>query len=410
MRQIIEGILIAFDSVRSNKLRSSLTILSIAIGIFAISGSTSAIDSLNSSVSRQLQEIGEYSFSITRNPKVSFSIGFRRFARRKPITYKLAKELQSELTTTSLVSVENSTTTSIKANTGITSDPDVEVTGVNEYYFTVNNTPIEDGRAISMEDVFNKQSVAVVGNDVVVKVFNGNNPLNQTITIGSTNYTIIGVLKSKGAVMGQSQDNVVIIPITTYNEKVNDNRFSSVDITIKAFSKPELVEIMDETTGILRSLRNVKPGEENDFELLSNENVSNQFSTFTSFISVFGAASGVIALIVAGVGIMNIMLVSVKERTKEIGIRKAVGATRTTILFQFVVEAITMCQIGGILGVSISYAGLLLLGHFTNIEIVFPLNSILLSLLICTVLGSSFGLYPAWKASKLDPIEALRYE
>ncbi len=410
MRQIIEGILIAFDSVRSNKLRSSLTILSIAIGIFAISGSNSAIDSLSSVVNKQMEDIGSHSFSVVRYPQSIISFGNRRFSRRKPITYKLAKDLQNQLTNTTLVSIENPITTSIKANTGITSDPDVNVSGVNEYFFDVNNTVVEEGRAISIEDISNKQKVAVVGNDVVVKVFNGINPMNQTITIGNSSFTIIGILKSKGAVLGQSLDNVVYVPITTFNEKVNDNRFSSVDITIKAFSKPELIEIMDETTGILRSLRNVKPGEENDFELLSNENVSNQFSTFTSFISVFGTASGVIALIVAGVGIMNIMLVSVKERTKEIGIRKAVGATRTTILFQFVVEAITMCQIGGILGVSISYAGLLLLGHFTKIEIVFPLNSILLSLLICSVLGSSFGLYPAWKASKLDPIEALRYE
>lgn len=410
MRQIIEGILIAFASIRSNKLRSALTILSIAIGIFAISGSNSAIDSLSSVVNKQMEDIGSYSFSVVRYPQSIMSFGNRRFSRRKPITYKLAKDLQNQLTNTTLVSIENPITTSIKANTGITSDPDVNVSGVNEYYFEVNNTVVEEGRAISIEDISNKQKVAVVGNDVVVKVFNGINPMNQTITIGNSSFTIIGILKSKGAVLGQSLDNVVYVPITTFIEKVNDNRFSSVDITIKAFSKPELIEIMDETTGILRSLRNVKPGEENDFELLSNENVSNQFSTFTSFISVFGSTSGVIALIVAGVGIMNIMLVSVKERTKEIGIRKAVGATRTTILFQFVVEAITMCQIGGILGVSISYAGLLLLGHFTNIEIVFPLNSILLSLLICTILGSSFGLYPAWKASKLDPIEALRYE
>jgi len=410
MRQIIEGILIAFASIRSNKLRSALTILSIAIGIFAISGSNSAIDSLSSVVNKQMEDIGSYSFSVVRYPQSIMSFGNRRFSRRKPITYKLAKDLQNQLTNTTLVSIENPITTSIKANTGITSDPDVNVSGVNEYYFEVNNTVVEEGRAISIEDISNKQKVAVVGNDVVVKVFNGINPMNQTITIGNSSFTIIGILKSKGAVLGQSLDNVVYVPITTFIEKVNDNRFSSVDITIKAFSKQELIEIMDETTGILRSLRNVKPGEENDFELLSNENVSNQFSTFTSFISVFGSASGVIALIVAGVGIMNIMLVSVKERTKEIGIRKAVGATRTTILFQFVVEAITMCQIGGILGVSISYAGLLLLGHFTNIEIVFPLNSILLSLLICTILGSSFGLYPAWKASKLDPIEALRYE
>jgi len=410
MRQIFEGILIAFDSVRSNKLRSSLTILSIAIGIFAISGSNSAIDSLSNVVNKQMEDIGSYSFSVVRYPQSMLSFGNRRLSRRKPITYKLAKELQNQLTSTYLVSIENSVTTSIKANTGITSDPDVEVSGVNEFYFDVNNTVLEEGRAISLEDITNKQKVAVVGYDVIVKVFNGLNPIDQIITIGNNNFTIIGILKSKGAVLGNSLDNVVYVPVTTFNEKVNDNPFSSVDITLKAFSKMELVEIMDETTGILRSLRNVKPGEENDFELLSNENVSNQFSTFTSFISVFGSASGVIALIVAGVGIMNIMLVSVKERTKEIGIRKAVGATRITILFQFVVEAITMCQIGGILGVAISYAGLLLLGHFTNIEIVFPLNSILLSILICTVLGSSFGLYPAWKASKLDPIEALRYE
>lgn len=410
MRQIFEGILIAIDSVRSNKLRSSLTILSIAIGIFAISGSTSAIDSLNASVSGQLQKIGEYTFSVTRNPKVNFSIGFRRFSRRKPITYKIAKELQSQLTTTEYVSIENSSTMSIKANTGITSDPDVNVKGINEYYFEVNNFEIQDGRGISIEDIENKRNVIVVGNDIITKLFNGVSPLGQVITIVNTQYTIVGILKSKGAVMGQSQDNIVMIPLTVYVDKVSDSPRSSVDLSLKAFSKDQLQEAMDETTGILRSIRNVKPGDENDFEIMSNEGISSQFATFTNFISVFGTASGIIALIVAGVGIMNIMLVSVKERTKEIGIRKAVGAKRSTILFQFVVEAVTLCQMGGLLGMIISYSALLLLGSITNIEIIFPIKSLVISIFTCTFIGVVFGLYPAWKASKLDPIEALRYE
>lgn len=410
MRQIFEGILIAIDSVRSNKLRSSLTILSIAIGIFAISGSTSAIDSLNASVSGQLQKIGEYTFSVTRHPKVNFSVGFRRFTRRKPITYKIAKELQSQLTTTEYVSIENSSTMSIKANTGITSDPDVNVKGINEYYFEVNNFEIEDGRGISIEDIYNKRNVAVVGNDIVTKLFNGVSPIGQIITIRSTQYTIVGILKTKGAVMGQSQDNIVMIPLTVYVEKVSDSPRSSVDLSFKAFSKTELQDVMDETTGILRSIRNVKPGDENDFEIMSNEGISSQFATFTNFISVFGTASGIIALIVAGVGIMNIMLVSVKERTKEIGIRKAVGAKRSTILFQFVVEAVTLCQMGGLLGMIISYSALLLLGSITNIEIIFPIKSLVISIFTCTFIGVVFGFYPAWKASKLDPIEALRYE
>jgi putative ABC transport system permease protein len=410
MRQILEGIFIAVDSVKSNKLRSSLTILSIAIGIFAISGSTSAIDSLNASVSGQLQKIGEYTFSVTRHPKVNFSVGFRRFTRRKPITYKIAKELQSQLTTTEFVSIENSSTMSIKANTGITSDPDVNVKGINEYYFEVNNFEIDEGRGISIEDIYNKRNVAVVGNDIVAKLFNGVSPIGQMITIRSTQYTIVGILKTKGAVMGQSQDNIVMIPLTVYVEKVSDSPRSSVDLSLKAFSKDQLQEAMDETTGILRSIRNVKPGEENDFEIMSNEGISSQFATFTNFISVFGTASGIIALIVAGVGIMNIMLVSVKERTKEIGIRKAVGAKRSTILFQFVVEAVTLCQMGGFLGMLISYSALLLLGSITNIEIIIPIKSFVISIFTCTLIGVVFGLYPAWKASKLDPIEALRYE
>jgi putative ABC transport system permease protein len=292
----------------------------------------------------------------------------------------------------------------------LTTDNDVILIGTDENYFNIMNVGVESGRPLNAEDRTLNRNVAVIGNDIVVKIFPHESPLGKKIYIKNQAFTVIGVFEIKGAILGQSQDNYVAIPLNLFLKYFTDKWNESITITIKAKSKQLRSQTMDEAIGIMRNIRDVQPWEENSFEIETNESISEQFGIFTTFLSIFGIVCGTIALIAAGVGIMNIMLVSVKERTREIGVRKAVGAKRLWILTQFIIETITLCQIGGLFGIGFGITGALLLGKMLQINIVFSLFWFISSIIICTILGMLFGAYPAWKAAKLDPIEALRYE
>jgi putative ABC transport system permease protein len=269
---------------------------------------------------------------------------------------------------------------------------------------------VEFGRTFIEEDIDYNRNVAIIGNDIVVKIFPNVNPLGKEISIKNQKYTVIGILKTRGALLGQSRDNMVIIPITNFLKYFASPWEESLQITVKAISKEMLQATIDEVIGNLRVIRNVKPWEANTFELETNETISQQFGSFVNFLSIFGFISGGFALVAAGVGIMNIMLVAVKERTREIGIRKAVGARRRWILWQFILEAITLSQIGGLFGIIFGVLGGYLLGNAIKLPLFFPVPWVVLSIIVCTILGIAFGTYPAYRAANLDPIEALRYE
>lgn len=408
---VFELIRIAIGTVRSNPLRTVLTLLSIAIGIFAIIGAGTSIASLNNSVSTEMTSLGQNTFAITRQPTITISRKSRRkYWRREPITYGQAQQLKARLTDAHSVSAFTSSSQyTIKAN-NLSTDPDVELHGTDSEYFLTNNIDISAGRAFSEQDIQLKRSVAIIGNDIVEKLFPHSSPLGREILVRSRKYTVIGIVKSQGAILGRSQDNQVIIPISLYMQLYTDEWQQSVKLYVKAVSTLALPFTIDEAIGILRALRNVQPGEDNDFEIETNSSLSNQFSGFSQYLEIFGWLSGGFALLAAGIGIMNIMLVSVKERTREIGIRKAIGATRKAIVVQFIAEAIVLCQFGGILGVALGLVGGAILSSIVHLAFSIPWLWVVGSIAICTLLGIVFGLYPAWKAAQLDPIEALRYE
>ena len=408
---ITESIILAFSSVKGNKLRASLTLLSIAIGVFAIIGSGALISSIDGAINSELEAIGETTFSVSRFP--SFQMGDRdwhKYGRRKPLNMTLLKEFRRQMTLTDNISGIGSSNGFLIKSGNLTTNPDVTIIGADDNYFYNYNVNVMEGRIINSEDVLYGNNVAVVGNDVIVKLFPNGSPLGKEITIKNQKYTIVGLTEIKGAVLGQSQDNQVILPTSNFLKYFASRWEQSLTISVKAVSKELLNKTIDETIGVLRKIRNVAPGEENDFELETNETISESFGSITKYLSLFGSISGFIALIAAGVGIMNIMLVSVKERTREIGIRKAVGAKRIWILMQFIIEAITLCQIGGIVGIVLGMTATGLLSSMISVKMVFPVNLIIFSVGVCTMMGVVFGGYPAWKASKLDPIDALRYE
>lgn len=405
-----ESIRFAFDSIRSNKLRTFLTLLSISIGVFALISAGTLISSLKYAVQNELENIGETTFWIQRQPKIVTDRTWRKYRKRKPITYKNFKELKRMTESTPYLSaVAYSMESTIKFG-NLSTDPDVYLIGADNNYFITNAIEVEYGRPISDVDVNSFRNVAVIGNDVVVKIFPNINPIGKEITIKNQQYAVVGILKPKGALLGQSQDNRVLIPITNFLRYFASEWESSVTISSKALNKGKFSQTIDEVIGNLRIIRNDKPWEENSFEVETNETITEQFGGFVNFLSIFGFLSGGFALIAAGVGIMNIMLVAVKERTREIGIRKAVGAKRRWILLQFIFEAFTLTQIGGIIGLIIGLSAGYFLSKVINLPLSFPWLWVFISVLACTLIAVGFGAYPAYRAANLNPIEALRYE
>jgi putative ABC transport system permease protein len=405
-----ESIYQAIDSIRTNKLRTFLTLLSIAIGVFALIVAGTLINSFEKAVLAQLEEIGETTFWIQRLPSIQTGNTWYKYRQRKPITYRQYKELVRMTNSTPWISA-HSYTIGMTINAGnLSTDPDVYVAGADPNFFITNSIDVEFGRTFIEEDIDYNRNVAIIGNDIVVKIFPSVNPLGKEISIKNQKYTVIGILKTRGALLGQSKDNMVIIPITNFLKYFASPWEESLQITVKAISKEMLQATMDEVIGNMRVIRNVKPWEANTFELETNETISQQFGSFVNFLSIFGFISGGFALVAAGVGIMNIMLVAVKERTREIGIRKAVGARRRWILWQFILEAITLSQIGGLFGIIFGVLGGYLLGNAIKLPLFFPVPWVVLSIIVCTILGIAFGTYPAYRAANLDPIEALRYE
>ncbi len=405
-----ESIFQSIDSIRTNKLRTFLTLLSIAIGVFALIVAGTLINSFEKAVKRQLEDIGETTFWIQRLPSIQTGNTWHKYRKRKPITFRQYKELQKMTSSTPWISAHTFTSGMTINAENLSTDPDVFLVGADNIFFLTNSIDVEFGRSFTEEDINLSRNIAIIGNDVVVKIFPNVNPLGQEISIQNQKFTVIGILKTRGALLGQSKDNMVIIPITNFLKYFASPWEESLHISVRALSKELLQATMDEVIGNMRVIRNVKPWEANTFEVETNETISEQFGSFVNFLSIFGFISGGFALVAAGVGIMNIMLVAVKERTREIGIRKAVGAKRRWILWQFIIEAITLCQIGGIIGIIFGVLGGYFLGNAIKLPLFFPVPWVILSIIVCTILGIAFGTYPAYRAANLDPIEALRYE
>jgi putative ABC transport system permease protein len=314
------------------------------------------------------------------------------------------------MTTTNLISYHSSNGGLVVKHDTYETNPDVEVIGSNEMYFLTNNVNVEEGRAFSAADIEFNKNVAIIGNDIVKALFPFSNPIGQEINIKGIDFQVIGILEEKGAILGQSQDNQVLVPVTFFLKSFAEHWQESLEITVRAYSEEAFIPTVDEAIGVLRTLRNVQPWENNSFEIGTNESISEQFASLTQYLKFFGIFVGGLALLAAGIGIMNIMLVSVKERTREIGIRKAVGAKKRWIMFQFIIETITLSELGALLGIII---GLLLTGLFGSqlgLTLKLPIDWIIISIVFCSIIGLIFGLYPAYKAASLDPIDALRYE
>lgn len=403
-----ESFRMAVDALRANKLRSILTLLGIAIGVFSVIGVMTAIRTMESSITSGLNVFGSNTFLIQKHPIIQMGRPDKSIRNRQNITYDQFEELKARAKLPKLITVaEGKGGVSIKY--GDKQTKGVAIAGGSVGALRAYNNVIDEGRDVSQQDIDNFRRVVVLGMDAVDQLFPFEDPLGKYIKIEGISYKVIGYLERLGELFGESQDNFILIPITNYLQSFADFR-TSLQITIESESAELYDKTMDEAIGIMRSIRKVPPGADNDFEVSSNEELIATFSSFTAGVKLFALAVSVIALVVAGIGIMNIMLVSVTERIKEIGIRKAIGATRKDILTQFLSEAVFLSEFGGVAGVILGILGGNVVALLLNVPAQIPIDWAIIGLVVCSVIGIGFGIYPAYKAAKLDPIEALRYE
>ena len=399
----------AIDAIRQNKLRSILTLLGISIGVFSVIGVMTAIRTLESSVESGLNVFAANTFVIQKYPSIQIGRRDKKIRNRKNIDYDQYKKLKERAKLPVLVSVsEGSSIRNVKYK-DISVKNYVSLLGGDEGSIRMYKTFISDGRNIAPDDVRYARNVCVLGMDVVDRLFPFEDPISKKIQIEGLNYYVIGITERQGEAFGQSQDNYIAIPITNYLQKFS-NKWTTLSINVEAASEKDYDKTREEVIGIMRTIRKVKVGDDNDFELETNDEMIETFSGFTGGIKLFALSVSIIALVVAGIGIMNIMLVSVTERIKEIGIRKAIGATKQDILTQFLMEAVFLSEFGGIVGIVMGISAGNLVSFIFKIPAVIPIDWAIIGLAVCSLIGIGFGIYPAWKAAQLDPIESLRFE
>lgn len=409
---LIEILRIAFTSIGVNKLRSGLTMLGITIGVFSVIGVMTTVTALRGSIESGLSFLGTNFFQIGKWPTgLSGGTNWRKIAMRRNITLGQALRYQQLMRGTADVvclKVVNQGGAQAVYN-GRKTTPDVSFGGTNEYFLEANQYSIDQGRNLQAEDIELGRPVIVIGQDIVKRLFPSESPLGKTIKIAQRTYVVIGTFAEKGSTFGQSGDNLAMIPITRFFSDMGSENYT-VNIATEAPNHLEFNEIMDKGLTAMRIVRGLKPEDENDFELYSNESMLTAFAKVADIITAGSFVISGIALLAAGVGIMNIMLVSVTERTKEIGVRKSIGARKKSILAQFLIEAVAISLLGGVLGIALGVGAGDLVAMWMKAGVVFPWNWAILGLAVCSGIGVGFGFYPAWKAASLDPIEALRYE
>ena len=411
MAELRESFGMAMSALAAHKLRSALTLLGVLVGVFSIIVVMTAMRVMQSDIETQMSQLGGQTFMIRKWPAVYFGgpEGFEKYWRRKNITLAHGLQLEQKATLPRSIGLETTFWGGQIESRYKKTAPNVQLFGETPGSFSARNWILREGRLLLDMDVDGARDVCVLGASLAKTVFPRASAIGERLKINGINYTVVGVLEPKGGSLGGDQDNFAVVPVTT-----GMNRFGrwnrSLNILVSARSQAVYDDTVEQVRGILRVLRKVPPGKEDDFEIFSNDSLIAQFNSFTLAVRIGVSAISSIALLAAGIGIMNIMLVSVTERTREIGIRRAVGAKKRNIMTQFIMEAIMLCEVGGVLGVVLGILGGNATAYFLKLTPVVPVDWVVIGLVICSIVGVIFGTYPAFKAANLDPIESLRYE
>ena len=409
---LTEQINLALRAIRANILRTILTLSIIMFGITALIGILTATEGIRTKMLTSFSEMGSNTFSISNEGAVKKRGGPRRHRKSgpPPITIQQANSFKKNFRYPATVSVSNvANDIAIIKHESKKTNPNVRVFGVDENYLKVSGQNIAEGRPFSKTEIESGSDVILLGKDVVAKIFNPyDTVIGKLVSIGSKKFKVAGILASKGASQ-IATDNQAMIPVQNARWSFPDNATSYL-LNIMVENAEELDFAIDEATGVLRGVRSLRVNDENDFDIAKSERLADQILDQMKYVKIATIIIGILTLIGAGIGLMNIMLVSVNERTREIGISKALGANKQTIRIQFLTEAIVICQIGGILGIILGIGMGNLVGIFLESGFIFPYVWVFGGWIFTFIVGLAAGIYPAIKAADLDPVEALRYE
>jgi len=409
----VEIFRMALGSLGANKLRSGLTMFGITIGVFSVIGVMTAVTVLRTSIETGLSFLGSNMFQFAKYPlNGGGPEGRRKYDLRRDITLDQAMRYQRLMEGTANVVCLKTFDRSDNAQAvynGRKTTPSLTFGGSNEHFLAANQYSIDLGRNFTPDDIELARPVVIIGQGILAKLFPSESALGKAIKVKDRSYIVIGVFASKGSSFGGNQDDIAMIPITRFMGDFGAEK-RSVNIATQAPSQALFNETMDQGVTAMRIVRGLQPEAENDFELYSNDSIVGIIAKVADTIAAGSFIISAIALLAAGIGIMNIMLVSVTERTKEIGIRKSIGARKKSILLQFLIEAVMISLLGGFAGIALGVAGGNILAITMETSAVIPWLWVAIGLIVCSGIGVGFGFYPAWKAASLDPIEALRFE
>lgn len=404
-----ENVAVALQSIGGNRLRTSLTALIIAIGIMALVGILTAIEGIRQYTNDAFSSMGANSFTI-RNRGTGIKFGGGRRRTYPSIRYEEAIHFKEAFKLPALISINTNASNGATAKfNDLKTNPNISVLGADENYLATGGYKLAEGRNFSATELTYGTNVVIIGDEIKNKLFKNQDPIDQILTIGANKFRVIGVTQSKGASAGMGGDKVCIIPIFKAKQ-ITTSSSPSYTISVMVSSPAALDATTSEATALFRNVRRLPVGREDNFEITRSDSIQQQLSDQMRNLTIAGWVIGLITLMGASIGLMNIMLVSVTERTREIGVRKALGATPAVIRKQFLIEAIVICLMGGTAGVILG----MLIGNIIALQgngaFVIPWLWIASAFAVCTIIGLLSGFYPANKASKLDPVEALRYE
>jgi len=405
----------ALSSLGANKLRAALTMTGITIGVFSIILVMTAIGALQSSIESGISFLGSNVFQFAKYP-VNIDAGGanvkKKYQNRRNISYQQAQRyyelMQGNVSEICLKCFGRDLKGQAVYN-GVKTPPSLTVVGTDRGFLIANAFTLGYGRNLNEEDVALARNVAVIGKGIEQRLFPHESPIGKVIRMSGHTYSVVGVLAEKGTSFGESQDDFFLMPITRFFEN-----YGAANRTVNIATQPLSTELynrtLDKGISAMRIARGLKADQENDFEIYTNDSLKSAFLNVAGVVSIGAFVISFIALVAAGIGIMNIMLVSVTERTKEIGVRKSIGARSRDILRQFLAEAVFISEAGGILGIILGVVGGDLLALWLKVDVIFPYGWAIAGLIVCSAIGIGFGFYPAYRAAALDPIEALRYE
>ncbi len=413
---VLEALKMALTAIKAHKLRSLLTMIGIIAGVASIIAVMTGISVIQTSIEKEISVLGTQTFQVQKQAAggAISEEERRKIQQRRPTTIEHADAIRENVKSVDMVGPELWGYNHTAAYGDKKTNNNLMICGGSPEYAPNNTHYVEFGRNLSQEDMKVARNVVLLGYGVAQELFPWTDPLQKIIKIDGRKFRVVGVLEDKSSAIGGRFNQYLIIPISrfvkTYGLRREDGGERSVNITVRARTPELLQQAVDETRVVMRKERGLKPHEEDDFTIFTNDSNIKTFNDTTAGIKAGSFLIGIVALIVAGIGIMNIMLVSVTERTREIGIRKALGARRRSILLQFLMEAVILCNIGGIIGVAVGFALGNIISVVTDFSAHIPFEWTIVGIIFCTAIGVGFGFLPAMRAAKLDPIEALHYE